>query len=356
MTPEIDRAIRRVLASGQFILGPELEALEREVAAACGTRHAVGVASGTDALILALRACGIGPDDEVVTSAYSFFATAEAILAVGATPIFVDIEPATYTLDPRQVASSITRRTRAILPVHLYGHPADLRAILRIARAHRLTVIEDCAQAIGAAVGGCPVGSFDEAAAFSFYPSKNLGACGEGGMVLTPSAAIAEQVRLLRNHGSRRRYQHLLLGTNSRLDELQAAILRVKLQRLARWNAARRRLAARYARAFARHGLLRQVVLPETRAGCTHVFHLYVIRIRQRDRIQRHLARVGIDTQVAYPSTVPSQPALRRIIRRRRRYPIAEAVSRDILALPMYPELTATQVERVVAMIANVCR
>ena len=354
LRPELDRAIRRVFTGAQFILGPELAAFERELARACRARHAVGVASGTDALILSLRACNIGPGDEVLTSAFSFFATAEAILAVGARPVFVDIEPATYTLDPRRLAAAVTRRTKAILPVHLFGHPADMDAVQRVARARRLRVIEDCAQAIGSTVRGRPVGSFGDAAAFSFYPSKNLGACGEAGMVLTQDARLAEQVRLLRNHGSRARYRHLRLGTNSRLDELQAAILRVKLKSLARWTAARRRHAARYAQAFRRHAL-RDVVLPQARPGCRHVFHLYSIRIRRRDRIQAALAREGIGSQVAYPSPIPSQPALRRAGLRRGSFPVAEAVSRDILALPMYPELTDAQIERVVATVAHAC-
>ena len=349
---EIDEAIQRVLDLGQFVLGPEVEALERELAAYCGTKHAVAVASGTDALQLSLRACGIGPGDDVLTSAYSFFATAEAILAVGARPRFVDIDPLTYTMDPEAVAASVTRRTTAILPVHLYGHPCDMDRVMAIARRYHLAVIEDCAQAIGAVHHGEWVGSFGQTAALSFYPTKNLGGYGDGGMVLTSNTRIAERVRLLRNHGSRSRYRHLAVGTNSRLDEVQAAILRVKLRHLNRWTRARRRHAALYAQQFrARH--LTQVTLPQERAENVHVYHLYSIRTRRRDRLAALLARRGIDTQVAYPATIPAQAALTGLIRRRRAYPVAEAVSRDILSLPMYPELSPQAIMRVVREIAT---
>ncbi|MBI3311915.1 MAG: DegT/DnrJ/EryC1/StrS family aminotransferase [Candidatus Omnitrophica bacterium] len=351
--PEIDRAIQRVLDRGQFVLGPEVEALEREVASYCGVRYAVAVASGTDALELALRAAGIGPGDEVITTAFSFFATAEAILNVGASCVFVDIDPTSYTLDPRQVKAKLSPRTKALLPVHLYGHPCRMGALMRIARAHRLMVIEDCAQALGARDHGKRVGSFGQAGCVSFYPSKNLGAYGEGGMVVTRDAKLAERIRLLRNHGSRARYQHRLVGANSRLDELQAAILRVKLRHLDRWNDARRSRARRYAEAFQRH-VVPGVVLPHERPACEAVYHLYSIRMRNRDRVQRRLAAQGIATQVAYPSTIPAQPALAPMGYGRERYPVAEAVARDILALPIYPELSAEQIEYVVKQIAQV--
>ena len=352
---QIDQAVHRVLASGQFILGPEGEALEREVAAYCGTRHAVAVASGTDALELALRACGIGEGDEIITSVYSFFATAEAILAVGATPVFVDIEPETCGLDPARVIAKITRRTKAILPVHLYGHPCDMRRLVAIARRYRLKLIEDCAQAIGARDHGRRVGAFGDAAALSFYPTKNLGGYGDAGMVLTNQARVADSVRLLRNHGGRARYQHLAVGTNSRLDELQAAVLRVKLRHLNRWIASRRRLARRYRAAFRRHHMDR-IIVPRERPGSFHVYHLYTIRVPGRDRIARELARQGIGTQVAYPSTLASQPALKGLSRRAASYPIAEAASRSVLCLPLYPELSATAISRIVASIARIVR
>lgn len=339
------RAVKRVLMSGQYILGPEVAAFERELAHYCGTRFAVAVASGTDALILSLRATGIGPGDEVITSAFSFFATAEAIVAVGATPVFADIDLATYNLNPTSVEAQLSRRTRAIIPVHLYGLPCDMRAIMRIAKRRRLRVIEDCAQAIGASVHGRRVGSIGDAGAFSFYPTKNLGGCGDGGAVVTNSAALAKQVRLLRAHGSRERYIHLQLGTNSRLDELQAAILRVKLRVLPRWTAARRRLAAAYMLALRGVGV-EELLLPHEARGARHVYHLYCVRVPHRDRVAARLARQGIATQVAYPSTLPAQLALRAWAPRRR-FPVAEKVAREILALPLYPELPLAAVARV---------
>jgi len=350
--PEIDRAILRVVDRGQFILGPQLEALEREIAAYCGTTHAVGVASGTDALELALRACGVGPGHEVLTSAYSFFATAEAILAVGAVPVFVDIDPITYTLDPSALEAKVTPKTKAIIPVHLYGHPCAMDPVMALARARHLKVIEDCAQAIGARYHGRPVGSFGHAAAFSFYPTKNLGGYGEGGMVATRDAAVAERVRLLRNHGSRTRYHHRLIGTNSRLDELQAAVLRVKLRPLASWTARRRRLAKTSAALFRRHGL-RGIVVPQELPGCRHVYHLYTIRLPRRAQLIASLARAGIATQVAYPSPLPAQPALRGHRTRRGRYPVAERLSRSVVSLPIYPELTDRHIHRIVGRIAR---
>jgi dTDP-4-amino-4,6-dideoxygalactose transaminase len=350
--PEIDRAIHAVLERGQFILGPEGEALEREVAAYCGTTHAVAVASGTDALELALRACGIGPGDEVLTTAYSFVAPAEAILAAGAVPVFVDIEQATFTLDPAAIAAHVTPHTKAIVPVHLYGHPCEMEELLRLAPTHGLSVIEDCAQAIGARDRGQRVGSFGRAAALSFYPSKNLGALGDGGMVLTNDPAVAEQVRLLRDHGSRERYHHVVIGTNSRLDELQAAVLRVKLRYLDQWNAARRRLARGYEAAFRRHGL-NHVGLPVERPGCEHVFHLYTIRAPKRDHAQAALAAEGIAAQVAYPSILPAQPALAAHRGRGGPWPHAEQAARAVLSLPMYPELSPEQLEQIVACLAR---
>jgi dTDP-4-amino-4,6-dideoxygalactose transaminase len=288
----------------------------------------------------------------VITTAYSFVATAEAILAVGATPVFTDIVPATFTLDPEQLASRVTARTKAIIPVHLYGHPCDLDAVARLARARQLKVIEDCAQAIGARYRGNRVGSFGDAGALSFYPSKNLGGYGDGGMVVTDDAAVAERVRLMRAHGSREQYRHLSLGTNSRLDELQAAILRVKLRHLDEWNEARRSHASRYGEAF-RRCHLDGIVLPQELTGCFHVYHLYSIRARERDRIKAWLAKQGIDSQVAYPSTLPTQPALAPYLGRVDSYPTAEAVAREILSIPMYPELTAEAIERIVDQIAR---
>ena len=351
--PQLDRAVKAVLAGGQFILGPEVESLEKELAVYCGTRYAVAVASGTDALELALRASGIGPGHEVLTTAYSFVATAEAIVAAGAVPVFVDIEPARFALDPGALSSLVTRRTKAILPVHLYGHPCDMESIGRVARRHGLTVIEDCAQAVGARFGAKRVGSFGDAGALSFYPTKNLGACGDGGMVVTNNARLAERVRLLRVHGGRRRYYHDVLGVNSRLDELQAAILRVKLRQLDRWTAARRRHAAHYARALKRRGLLDRIQPPSERPDCEHVYHLYTVRAAERGRIQAALEAQGIATQVAYPLPLPAQRALAAYRVRNRAFPKAAQAAREVLSLPMYPELPAEAIEAVVEAVAR---
>ena len=344
---EIDAAITAVLERGQFVLGPEGEAFEREMAAYCKTRDAIGVASGTDALELALRACGIGPGDEVLTTAFSFFATVEAIVAVGARPVFVDIEPATYTLDVAEIEQKLTSHTKAVIPVHLYGHPCAMDRLMDIARAHRLKVIEDCAQAIGADIGGRRVGGFGDAGCLSFYPTKNLAGYGDAGMVVTNDEAMAERIRLLRVHGSRRRYVHEIAGTNSRLDEIQAAILRVKLRHLEDWTRARRRHAERYTRSFHAAGAPR-VATPRELAGSRHVYHLYSIRVPRRDEIHQMLAQRSIDTQVCYPSTLPAQPALKLLGIEPGRFPIAEAVAGDILSLPMYPELTPQHIEEVV--------
>ncbi|MGH6692083.1 MAG: DegT/DnrJ/EryC1/StrS family aminotransferase, partial [Gammaproteobacteria bacterium] len=283
-------AATRVVDSARFILGPEGEALEREVAVISGVRYAVGVASGTDALRLALTAVGVAPGDEVITPAFSFVASASTIVMVGATPVFVDIDPETYTLDVEAAARAITRRTRAIMPVHLYGQPAAMDRVAALARDHRLAVVEDAAQAVGATWKGRPVGAWGDAACLSFYPTKNLGACGDAGMILTDRDDIAERVRRLRHHGDGGRYRHVELGYASRLDELQAALLRVKLPRLAAWTEARRRLAARY-----RTLLEPSVVgLPVERAEARHVYHLFTVRHAQRDALAKALAELGV--------------------------------------------------------------
>ncbi len=345
---EIDQAVLAVLDRGQFILGPEVDALEREMAAFCGTSHGIAVASGTDALELSLRALGIGAGDHVITTALSFFATAEVIALIGAVPVFVDVDPETGTLDPSQIESRLTARTKAILPVHLYGQPCDLEAVMGIARARGLAVLEDCAQAIGAEYRGRRVGSFGAAAAFSFYPSKNLGAYGDGGMVVTSDAAVAERVRLLRNHGDvSKRYTHLEVARNSRLDEIQAAILRVKLRHLEAWNEARRRHARLYGELCRRHRVS-DVVLPVERPRCRHVYHCYAIRVRDRDRVRQALLDQGIAVQIHYPPILPSQPALAAYVSDRASYPVAEAFVQELISLPMYPELTARQIEEVI--------
>ena len=353
--PEIDAAIQQVLERGQFILGPDVDALERELAAFCGTAHAVAVASGTDALELALRACDIGPGDEVITTAFSFAATAEAILAVGARPVFVDIEPVTYTLDPDQIESAVTPKTKAILPVHLYGHPCQMDPIMRIAAQRRLDVIEDCAQALGATYRGARVGGCGRAGCLSFYPTKNLGAYGDAGMVVTNDPDVAERVRLLREHGSRRRYHHEILGTNSRLDELQAAILRVKLRSLDRWNEARRAHAQRYSSAIQRAGLP-GIQLPREEPDCRHAYALYTIRLNGRDQVAERLAARGIATQVAYPSILPSQPALQPWVASAARFAQSCAAAAEVLSLPMYPELTDAAIARIAKALVEAAR
>ena len=349
---DIDAAIAAVLARGQFILGPEVEAFEREIAVYCGASHAVAVASGTDALELSLRACGVGPGDEVITTVYSFIAAAEAIIFVGARPVFVDIEPDGYNIDPDGVERAISPRTKAMIPVHLYGHPCAMDRLTASASARGIPLIEDCAQAIGAQWRGARVGGMGRAGCFSFYPTKNLGAYGDAGMIVTNDAQLADSLQWLRAHGSRERYDHQRLGTNSRLDELQAAILRVKLRHLDAWNDARRRHAATYAQAFHRAGL-RDLILPQERADCRHVYHLYPVRVAQRERVIQALARQGIATQICYPSTLAVQPALKPWCERGGPFPHAEAVAREILALPLYPELTIEQIERVVRAIAE---
>ena len=358
LKPEIDGAIQRVLESAQFILGPEVEALEREVAAACGVAHGVAVANGTDALELSLRALGIGPGDEVITTPFSFFACAEAALLIGATVVFADIDPVTFNIDPAAVAAKITPRTKAIIPVHLFGHPCDMDALSQLAERHHVALLEDCAQAIGARWRNRPVGSFGAAGCLSFYPTKNLGGFGDGGMIVTKDAALAERLRLLRHHGDERRYAHVLIGRNSRLDELQAAVLRVKLRYLDRWTDQRRERAAVYAELLGGTGERatsggERVKLPVEQPGAHHVYHAYCIRVSGRDQLQQALAAQGIATQIYYPSTIPRQPALSSLPQSSERFPVAEQATREILALPMYPELTAQQQEHVARQIVR---
>lgn len=350
--PEINAAIQRVLDRTHYILGPEVEALEHEMAAYCGTRHAVGVASGTDALELALRASGIGPGDEVITTALSFFATAQAIASVGARPVFVDVDPVTYAIDHTRIAAVVTPKTKALIPVHLYGHPVDMDGILSLAKAHRLLVIEDCAQAIGATWQGKRVGSFGAAGCLSFYPSKNLGAYGDGGMVVTSDAELTERLRMLRVHGSRDRVRHEALTSHSRLDELQAAILRAKLPHLDAWNAARQRHAQTYQRLLTEVGLAERLVLPQIRPEAEHVFHLYVVQCPQRDVVARQLIAQGIGVHIHYSIALPHEPAFASLGYRPGQFPVAEQVAGSILSLPLYPELRPSLIGAVVEQLA----
>jgi dTDP-4-amino-4,6-dideoxygalactose transaminase len=339
---ELLEAAARVLASCRFILGPEVQALEGEIATACGAPHAVGVNSGTDALLLALEALDIGPGDEVITSAFSFVASASTIVLAGARPVFVDIDPATFNLDPAGLRAAVTPRTRAIVPVHLYGHPAAMDAIVSFARARGLAVVEDAAQALGATYDGRPVGSWGDAACLSFYPTKNLGACGDGGMVVTVREDLAGRLRRLRDHGSARKYEHVEIGRSSRLDEIQAAFLRVKLRRLEAWTAARRRLAGRYRALLA--GL--PVVLPEERPPARHVYHQYTIRVPDRDAVAAALAARGVGTSVHYPATIPAQPAFAGRAAGQA-FPHATRAAATVLGLPCFAELTDEEVSRV---------
>ena len=339
---ELDRAVREVIARGDFILGAAVERFEAEYAAFIGTRHAIGVATGLSAIELALGAFGVGAGDEVITAANTFIATVQAITAVGARPVLVDMDPSSYTIDPDALAAAINSRTRAIVPVHLYGQPVDLDAVLAVARRHGLLVIEDAAQAHGARYKGRRAGSFGHAAAFSFYPSKNLGAFGDGGMITTDDDRAAEQLRLLRNYGQRVKYHHAIAGTNSRLDALQAAVLRVKLPHLDGWNAARRRHADAYAARLAR-----RVRTPTAPAGIEHVYHLYVIETGQRDAVQHRLRAREIDTGIHYPVPAHLQEACAWLGYKAGDFPATEAASARILSLPMYAELTEAQIDYV---------
>jgi dTDP-4-amino-4,6-dideoxygalactose transaminase len=344
---ELDAALRAVLATGQFILGPQGEALEHELAAQLDVAHAVAVGSGTDALHLALRAAGVGPGDEVVVPAFTFVATAEAVSHAGAYPVFADIDPATYTLDPASLEAAITPRTRAVIVVHLYGQSADLAAIAGIAARHGLRLIEDCAQAIGADFEGKPVGGWGDAGCFSFYPTKNLGGWGDGGLVTTHDGALAERVRRLRHHGSRIPYRHETVGYNSRLDELQAAVLRVKLRHLARWNERRRAIATAYRRLLA--GV--PVGLPAEHGRGRHVYHQFTIRSPARDRLREALAARGIASAVYYPLALHRQPAYA-AQSCSAPLPAAERAAREVLSLPIYPQLSEDAVRRVCEALA----
>ena len=348
---DILAAIARVADSQRFIGGPEVDAFEREVAAHLGVAHAVGLSSGTDALLVALMALGIGSGDEVITSTFSFFATAGCVSRVGACPRLVDIDPATYNLDPAAVEQAITPRTKAIIPVHLYGQCADMDPILEIARRVGLAVIEDAAQAIGARSKGRQAGSMGAAGCFSFFPSKNLGAFGDAGLLTTNDEALAKEVRLLRNHGAEPKYFHSRIGGNFRLDALQAAVLRVKLPHLEAWTEARRRNAERYDRLFAENGAA--VGLPARAADCRHIFNQYVIRVPQRDALRAGLDARGIGTEVYYPVPFHLQECFRPLGYREGDFPIAEAAAAEVLALPIYGELTEEQQRQVVDAVCS---
>ncbi len=349
---EILAAVTRVCDSQRFILGPETLALERELAEQLGVTDAVGVSSGTDALLVAMMALGIGPGDEVITSTYSFFATAGCISRLGARPVLVDIDPLTYNIDPAGVARALTPKTRAILPVHLYGHCADMDALIPIAAGAGVPVIEDACQSIGATWHGRQAGAMGAAGCFSFFPSKNLGAFGDGGLVTTQDAALAAEIRLLRGHGAQRRYYHDKVGGNFRLDELQAAVLRVKAPYLSGWTAARRRNADRYRALFAARGLS-QIVLPVQQAAAFHIYNQFIIRLPQRDAARDYLQAAGIGCEVYYPVPFHLQRCFRDLGHVAGDFPQSERAAAESLALPIYGELTEAHQEYVVATIAR---
>lgn len=350
---ELMQTISHIVEKGHFILGENVAELEKAIAELCGVQFGIGVANCSDALYLAILACGIGPGDEVITTPFTFFATAGAIARAGARPVFCDIDPATYNIDPLKIENLVTGRTRAILPVHLYGQPADMDPILDIARKHNLYVIEDAAQALGATYKGKPVGSLGDAACISFFPTKNLGAFGDGGIVVTNNAQIAERVRILRVHGARKKYYHEIIGCNSRLDELQAGILRVKLSHFAEWTERRRKIAAKYLELLedvpqVRSGMIR---LPGELPGARHVYHQFTIATPERDKLQQHLKVSGIGSTVYYPLPLHLQVVFRGLGYSEGDFPEAERASREVLSLPMFPELTDEELARVVEAI-----
>ena len=343
MKDEIDRAILSVIGNTAFILGPQGKALEQSIASYHGVQHAVGVASGTDALHLALRAADIGPGDEVITTPFTFIATAEAISYQGAVPVFVDIRPDTFNIDVARIEEKITKRTKAIIPVHLYGHPVEMDALMTVAKKHGLKVVEDCAQSFGAEFRGKKTGAFGDIGCFSFFPSKNLGCYGDGGMVTTDDPKLAERMQSLRNHGSKVRYYHDEVGYNSRLDEVQAAVLNVKFKRIDGYNEGRRRAASLYTNHLAVPGITPPVELP----GCTHVFHQYTIRVKDRDAVKKRLDDAKVSNMIYYPVPCHLQAAYRSLGMRPGSLPVAEQAAAEVLSLPMYPELTEEQVRSV---------
>lgn len=341
------KAIGRTLDSGRFILGPEVAALEQDVAGQCGASFGIGMNSGTDGLVLALKALEIRPGDEVIVPDFTFVATATAVLLAGAVPVLVDVEPGTLTLDPRRVEEAITPRTRALIPVHLYGQPADMDSLLAIARQRKLAVIEDACQALGSRWRGKPVGALGEMGCLSFFPTKNLGGLGDGGMVLTRDEKLAGHLRRLRQHGADRKYYHDELGYNSRLDEIQAAVLRVKLKKLALWNRERRARAEIYRRGLEGSG----VTPPSHRPGAEHVYHQYAVMTPKRDALQAYLHQAGIETAIHYPLPLHRQPALRNLPSAAWEFPVSERAAGEVLCLPIAPEIPLASVKRVCAAV-----
>jgi dTDP-4-amino-4,6-dideoxygalactose transaminase len=340
---EIRAAVDKVLESGTYIMGPEVKEFEKEVAEYVGVKHAIGVGNGTDALLLTLDAMGIGPGDEVITTPFTFFATAETVSQLGATPVFVDIDPKTYNIDVNQIREKITPRTKAIIPVHIFGQPADMDEIMEIAREHNLYVLEDAAQAMGSEYKGKKIGSIGHAATFSFFPTKNLGGYGDGGMVVTNDDELAQKIRILRVHGSNPKYYHSMVGYNSRLDELQAAMLRVKLRYLDQWNDARREKAALY------NELLKDtpVVTPYHAEDRKHIYHLYIIQAEERDALMAYLKEQGISCGVYYPVPLHRQEVYKDLGYGENSLPNAEYMANRTFAIPLYPELPEEEMVRI---------
>jgi UDP-2-acetamido-2-deoxy-ribo-hexuluronate aminotransferase len=345
---EIFEVLTEILESSQYVLGPKVSELEEKVARYHEMSEAIGVASGTDALHLAIKALGIGEGDEVITTPFTFFATAEAIFYTGATPVFVDIEPDTMNIDPVKIKEKITKKTKAILPVHIFGHPADMDNIVKIAEEYNLLVIEDCAQSFGAEIRGKKTGSFGNAGCFSFYPSKNLGAFGDGGMVLLHDRAVADDIRQLRNHGSKGAYKHEKIGFNSRLDEIQAGILLAKFRRIDEYNDKRRKRAALY-----NEYLTDAVLRPIERSGIKHVYHQYTLRSSRRDDIQKALREKEISSVVYYPIPLHLQEATSFLGYKKGDFPVSEDAAAKVLSLPIYPELPEETVKEIAAIVNN---
>ena len=346
---QIDKALGSVLEQTQFILGPNVAALEKEVAAYHGLPFAIGCANGTDALLLALRASGVVAGDEIITTPFTFIATAEVAAQLGAKAVFVDICPDSFNIDPQKIAAKITPKTKAIIPVHLFGHPADMEPIMKIAREHNLKVIEDCAQAFGAQYQGKTVGTFGDIGCFSFFPSKNLGCYGDGGMVITADEEIAAKIKMLRNHGSAVRYYHSEVGYNSRLDEIQAAILRIKLAQIDNFNEERRANASAYCRVLAGQDL----VLPTQRDGCRHVYHQFTLRLKNRQAVADALAKAGIASAIYYPVPLHQQEVFLKMYGPQESLPVAENCCAEVLSLPMFPELTQEEIRKIADVIVH---
>jgi len=350
---EIDSAIQKTLESGSYILGDNVCKFEEEIASFCNTKFAVGVASGTDALELSLRALGIEKDDEVITTPFTFIATAEAICRAGAKPVFADINLDTYNINPAELRKKVNRKTKAIIPVHLYGQPCDMDRLIQVSQEYNLKVIEDCCQAIGAEYKNKKVGSFGDTGCFSFFPSKNLSTYGDGGMIVTNNQDVYELLKMLRAHGSRNKYFHIHQGLNSRLDELHAAILRVKFTHIKQWNNQRRKLAKIYNDCFKEANLTNIIICPKESNNAKHVYHIYAVRVKNRDALRDYLQKKGIQTSIHYPLGLHMQEVYKKLNYKQGDFPNTELAASEIISLPMYPELEEQEIAYIVKTIAD---